>query len=881
MTAEPPRATYRLQLHQEFTLDDAASIVPYLADLGVSHLYLSPILQAVPGSTHGYDVIDHSRVSAELGGEAAFERLTDALSAHGLGLVLDIVPNHMAVTEQNRWWWDVLRHGEASRFARWFDVDWDPPESRLHNVILLPVLRDHYGRVLEAGELSLVHDDGRFVIRYHDRAFPLDPRTLGPLVSEAAAEAGSEELAFVGTALGELPPTTVREPDQVERRQRDAEVLLSRLGQLASEPGIAAALGSAVSRLNAGVDRLDALLEEQNYRLARWRAASRDLGYRRFFDIDELIGLRVEDLGVFRETHRMVLDWVADGRVQGLRIDHPDGLRDPAGYLRRLRDAAPEAWIVVEKILEPGERLPEDWPVDGTTGYRCANLATGVLIDRGGEQAMSALWAALADAGPEWAEVALDSRQTVLTDVLGSDLNRLSELFLAVCEANRRYRDFTRHELHEALREVAARLPVYRTYVRAADRHVTDRDRGLITAAVAAAGEARSDLDPELFGFLGRILALEVDGPLAAELAMRFQQLTPAVMAKGIEDTAFYRHHRLVALNEVGGDPGRFGTDIEAFHDELLTSAEASPHAMLALSTHDTKRSADVRARLALLSQDTAWWRVAVERLLARGQAHRSGPQLPTDADAYLFVQTIVGAWPIDAERAAAYMEKAAREAKLRTSWTDPNAEYDEALDRYVRGCMTDEAFVSTVEGIVGAIEEAGQRASLSQLVLQLGAPGVPDLYQGGELWDLSLVDPDNRRPVDFPLRRDLLAEVGRSTAAFAWERRGDGMPKLWLIRHLLELRARRPGAFAAGEYQPLEVAGSTPDSVIAFAVGAEVVVAAPRLIRHPEEAGWEATSLRLPDGRWRNLDAAEHAGEARLEHLFSTFPVAVLERVG
>jgi (1->4)-alpha-D-glucan 1-alpha-D-glucosylmutase len=802
-----PRATYRVQLHAGFTLDDAAAIVPYLADLGFSHLYTSPVLQATPGSMHGYDVVDHSRVNDELGGADAFERLTDALRARGMGLVLDIVPNHMAISNaQNRQWWDVLEHGQASRYASWFDVDWAA------GPVLLPVLPDDGG-----DDVRLVRDGARVVVEHAGRRFPLAPGT-------STADASDEEIAAI----------------------------------------------------NADSDRLDELLARQQYRLVSWRASRERLTYRRFFDVDDLIGLRVEDEIVFAETHRLILGWVREGLVDGLRIDHPDGLRDPAGYLARLREAAPDAWIVVEKILGASEPLPVEWPVDGTTGYRFANLATGLLVDPAGEADMSASWGAVADAGPTWDAVVADARLEVLANVLGSDVNRLAELFAAVAGAS----DLPRVDLREVLREVAARLRVYRTYLTVAPRHVTETDASLIEAAVAGAIEARPYLDPELLRRLGRVLRLEVEEDAAQDLAMRFQQLTPAAMAKGVEDTAFYRHHRLVALNEVGGDPGRFGTGVEEFHRSMSEMQASWPIAMLALSTHDTKRSADMRARLALLAEDPEAWRASLGPMSVAATRHGAGPGLPTAADAYLFFQTAVGAWPIDGGRMAAYMEKASREAKLRTSWTDPDPAYDHALEAFVRGCLADPAFVAAVEATVAQLLHAGWRAALAQVALQMTVPGVPDIYQGSELWDLSLVDPDNRRPVDFTLRRRLLAEVDACSAEDAWARPEDGLPKLWLLRRALELRARRGAAFGASStYEPLAARGTRADAVVAFIRGGEVVTVVPRLLRRVERLGWDDTTISLPTGRWRGLDGIEHSGAVRLAELLQSFPVAILER--
>ncbi len=882
MTAHPRpplRATYRVQLHAGFTFDDAAAIVPYLVDLGVSHLYCSPVLQAAPGSTHGYDVIDHGRVNDELGGEAGFDRLTDALRAHGLGLVLDIVPNHMSIAgEGNRWWWDVLRHGPASRYASWFDVDWDPPESRLRNVILLPVLADHYGRVLEAGEIRLARDGGSILATHADRRFPLDPRTLDTVLASAADRAGSDELAFIAQALGELPPSTSSDAEQVARRQRDAEVLAARLDEIvAADPALASAVDGAVDATNADVDRLDAILDDQNYRLAYWRAASRDLAYRRFFDIDELIGLRMEVPEVFDATHELPLRWVREGRVHGLRVDHPDGLRDPAAYFARLRSAAPDAWIVAEKILAFDEELREDWAVDGTTGYRFANLATGVLVDPAGEEELDRIWAERAGEGSGWEEVEAESRAGVLATVLGSDANRLADLFLAVCEENRRYRDYTRHELHHAVRELAASLPVYRTYI--VPGSVGAADRALIADAARRASERRPDLDPELFAFLAAVLVLEVPGRLAEELAMRFQQLTPAAMAKGVEDTAFYRHHRLVALNEVGGDPGRWGTSPDDLHARLAATQRERPREMQALSTHDTKRSADVRARIALLSQDPDGWRRTVETLSDAAARHRAAADLPSRADEYLLAQTVVGAWPLDADRAVEYMRKASREAKLRTSWTSPDAEYDEALEQLVRGSLGDAEYVRVVEAFVAGLRVDARRASLAQAALHLMAPGVPDLYQGTELLDLSLVDPDNRRPVDYARRRELLADVATLSAAEAWARGDDDTAKLWLVNRVLGLRRRRPAPFESGDYAPLAATGALADGVVGFVRGGEVATVVPRSVV-ASRAGWQDTAVALPEGRWCGADDVERGGAVRLDTLLADFPVAILERV-
>ncbi len=892
--APVPRATYRVQLHAGFTFADAAALVDYLDALGVSHVYCSPILQAVPDSHHGYDVVDHTRISEELGGADGLESLVAALRERGMGLVVDVVPNHMAIADAgNAWWWDVLEHGHASRYAAFFDVDWDPPESRLRNVILLPVLPDHYGRVLENGGIRVVRDGTYLAAAVGERRFPLDPRSLGPLLAEAGAAAGSDELAYIGRALAELPESSVSDPDEIARRQADAAVLGARLLVVADTPRVARALDRTIKRLNADADALDRLLDEQNYRLAFWRTASRDLGYRRFFDIDSLIGLRVERPEVFEATHALICSLVDAGWIDGLRVDHPDGLRDPTAYFERLRERAPDAWIVAEKILAGDERLRSDWPIDGSTGYRFADQATGLLVDPAGEEPLTRRYHRFVRDHRPWAEVAGEARREALSEGLGSDLNRLAHLFVEVCETNRRYRDFTRHELHDALREVAASLGVYRTYLRAsgereagdADGGATPADRAVLAAALEAARAARPDLDPDLFAFLAAILLLEVPGERETELALRFQQLTPAAMAKGVEDTAFYRYVRFVARNEVGSDPDRLAVAPARVHAAFAADAERWPRTQRTTSTHDTKRSGDVRARLALLSEIPTAWGRAVSRLAAAGAPHRAGNALPDRRDEYLFFQTVVGAWPLGADRAAAYATKAAREAKLRTSWTAPDAGYEAALERFVRGCLDDPAFVEEVERFTAPLVEAGRTNALAQTLLKLAAPGIPDLYQGTELWDLSLVDPDNRRPVDYARRRRLLAALDGADPGPALAGADDGLPKLWLIARALDLRRRRPEALGAGgSYAAVPAAGARADHVFAFLRGDAVLAVLPRLVlRLARTGGWSATALQVPAGRWRNvLDGREHDGATlvRVASLLERFPVALLERL-
>jgi (1->4)-alpha-D-glucan 1-alpha-D-glucosylmutase len=879
----PLVATYRVQLNAGFNFDEAAGIADYLADLGISHLYCSPYLQAAPGSTHGYDVVDPGRVNAELGGAAGHARLSEALARRGLAQVLDVVPNHMAISSrENLWWWDLLENGPSSRYASYFDVDWDPPESKLRNTVLLPILGDHYGRVLEAGEFRLERQGGSFVLGYGDHQLPVALVSVRSLLASAAERCGSDRLAFIAESLGRLPLSTVRDRGSVERRHRDKEVLRQLLErQLQEEPALAAAIDDLVTGLNRNPDTLDSLLEAQNYRLAYWRTAGSELDYRRFFDINTLVGLCVEDEQVLASTHSLVLRWLGEGVLGGLRIDHPDGLRDPEQYFQRLRALAPRAWIVAEKILEPGERLPQSWPVAGTTGYDFLNCATGLLIDPAGEEPLNEIYSEFTGQSIDYRMLVREKKHQVLKETLGSDVNRLASLFVSVCERQRRYRDYTRPELREVLREMIACFPVYRTYVRADSGLVSEEDQRVINRAVEAAKMFRPDLDSMLFDFFRDLLLLKIPGSVETELVMRFQQLTGPAMAKGVEDTAFYCFNRLVALNEVGGDPGRFGVSVEEFHQACLAAEERWPLTMLCTSTHDTKRSEDVRARLALLSEiPRRWWSEAVARWSARNERHRQGG-LPDRNSEYLLYQTLVGAWPIDLERAAAYMEKSSREAKVHTSWTDPRPEYDRALRGFVEGVMRDPQFIEELAAFVKPLVEPGRINSLAQTLLKLTAPGVPDIYQGMELWTLSLVDPDNRRPVDYQLRRRLLKELQGLAPDEIWARLDQGLPKMHLIRQALALRARRPELFGPeGGYHPLAARGPKAAHLVAFRRGEDAITLVPRLVLGLG-GDWQGTAIDLGGGRWRDeiTGLVVENGEVPLSLLLGTFPVALLSR--
>jgi len=811
-------STYRLQLSKQFTFDDARACAGYLDALGVSHLYCSPVLQAAPGSAHGYDVVDPSRVNEELGGDAAMRRLGEALHEHEVGLLVDIVPNHMATAGRaNPWWWDMLKYGPSSHYANYFDIDWESPISAVKGKVLLGVLGDRYGRELERGALTLQREGYEAVVRYNEQILPVSPGSVDGL-----------ELATV----------------------------------------------------NQDVDALDAVLEHQHYRLSYWRSAQEQLNYRRFFTIDSLIGLRVEVPQVFEDSHRVILGLVASGSVAGLRLDHVDGLRDPVAYLRRLRSAAPDAYLVVEKILATDEELPDSFPVQGTTGYDFIAQVDGLFVDSGNEGPLTAIYHAFTGQSQPFSEVVRACKQEIMATELATDVERLTNLLVDICDRHRRHRDRTRRELQDAIREVAAGLHVYRTYVRPGSP-ASEQDLRQISIAGEEAVRRRPDIDADLLGFVGELMLLRHEGVAEAEFTARFQQLTPAVMAKGVEDTAFYRYTRLVSLNEVGGDPGTFGRSVEEFHSYCSRIAAKWPATMLTLSTHDTKRSGDVRARTNLLSEIPAEWESAVRRWAEHNERHRSQGYPDRNLE-YLMYQTVVGAWPVDQPRLVAFLQKAAREAKVHTSWINPIPAFEDALTQFAGSVMADAEFKSDLESFIGhhQLVALGRIASLAQTALLLTCPGAPDLYQGSEVWNLSLVDPDNRRPVDYERLASLLSEIRGAEAGDVLARADEGAPKLWLIARLLDQRRTDPELFGSSNYTPLAAAGAKSRHAVGF-VRDRLLVLVPRLV-----AGlggdWADTTVDLPAGRWRSLlTGVEQQGGpgVAVAELMRQFPVAVLAR--
>jgi len=956
-----PRSTYRIQFNRGFTFRQAAEIVPYLRRLGIGDLYASPYLQARPGSIHGYDITNHASLNVEIGTEDDHTRLAGLLREHGMGHLLDIVPNHMGVGgHTNPWWWEVLEDGPDSKFAKYFDVDWRPRKPDLEGKVLLPVLGDQYGRVLERGELKLVYADGRFRIDYFENRFPAAPAATAAVLREALGRLDGVldewhpermELESIATALERLPNRRRTDTASVAERRREKTVTQNRLSGLYSlSPAVALALDQAVLAFNgtpgdaASFDRLHALLDEQAYRLAFWRVAAEEINYRRFFDVNELAGVRVEIPQVFQDTHRLILRLVREGKVTGLRIDHPDGLFDPHGYLRALQhetagvDARERFYVVVEKILTGHEELPREWPVAGTVGYEFLNQVNGLFVARAHEAAIDEAYRRFTGLRARFRDLVYDRKRTILRFALVSELTVLTTMLDRISESNRVYRDFTWGALRDALREVVACFPVYRSYIDAFAGLVSERDRHYVEHAVRLARRRNPSVSGSLFDFVRDVLLLEWPESLDAEardeharFVMKFQQLTGPVMAKGVEDTAFYVFNRLVSLNEVGGEPDRFGVSPDDFHAMNAARARQWPGALSASSTHDTKRSEDVRARINVLSEMPEAWSEAFNRWAGinakkRGKEEGGRKQdddadpVPDANDEYLLYQTLVGAWPLGemdggaheefVGRIQAYMEKATREAKVHTSWINPNEEYDAGLRGFVAAILSsdgDNPFLADFTAFQRPVARMGMVNSLAQTLVKLASPGVPDIYQGQEIWDFSLVDPDNRRPVDYALRQRMLdglrERMGGDRTALCrelvegWE---DGRIKLYVTHVALCAREEHEAAFTGGEYLPLAVTGARAEHVLAFARrggGSTLVAVVPRLVATlsadrdytvPKADAWGDTRLdlgSLGDGRWRDLfsgvEVGADGGSVRVAEVLGGFPVALLVREG
>jgi (1->4)-alpha-D-glucan 1-alpha-D-glucosylmutase len=840
-----PIATYRVQLTAAFDFDAAAGIVPYLKSLGITHLYASPFMKARKGSTHGYDIVDHTQLNPELGGEAGFERLSDALKQHGLGLILDFVPNHMGVHfADNSWWLDVLEWGPASPHAVSFDIDWDTLPWRARGGVLLPIVGSSYGEALEKGEIELRYDagEGSFSAWYFEHRLPIAPERYREMLRTIVREAGAESEP-AGKQLLDLASrhTGLRRPSR-----DDAPAFKAELKGIAGGADI---IARGLDAYRAGPDRtvqtlaLHHLLERQHYKLGQWRLASSEINYRRFFDVNALAGLRVEDAGTFDAIHRLVRRLIADDRLQGLRLDHIDGLRDPAQYFQRLRRLIREAqgagepfYMVIEKILGEHEQLHRFAGVHGTTGYEWLNTISQLLLDGKGLEALDEIWRQVSNLSPRLEPVLLQAKRRVLETLLTSEFTVLTRLLARIAGGHYTTRDFSADSLRQALELYVLHFPVYRTYLTPAGPSA--HDHALISETIEKARANWFGADEGIFDFLRDTLTLDLiapgrvphSKPRVRRFALKVQQFTGPMMAKSLEDTAFYRYHRLLALNEVGGDPAARALPVETFHNMMRTRAKEWPHGMTATATHDTKRGEDARARLLALAEIPGEWASAIGRWKILNAPHlvvEGSMRSPSAAFEYMLYQALVGAWPLaehdDAflERMQAYALKAAREGKQETSWLNPHAAYEAGLRAFLARILDPELsaeFLGSLHSFTQRTSLLGALNSLSQITLKATVPGVPDFYQGTEFWDFSLVDPDNRRPVDFAARASALASVEAPDWADLVRNWTNGRIKLAWTRHLLKLRAEFAEVFAQGDYQPLEVIGPHRDHVIAFA---------------------------------------------------------------
>jgi (1->4)-alpha-D-glucan 1-alpha-D-glucosylmutase len=917
-----PLATYRLQFNRDFTFAQATRIVPYLAQLGISHCYASPYLKARPGSMHGYDIVDHNQLNPEIGTPAEFDEFVETLHRHGMGQILDIVPNHMGVMgADNAWWLDVLENGEASNYAEFFDIDWQPIKDELQGKILIPVLDDQYGTVLDRGDLKLTFDSdkGEFSIYFHQHRFPIDPqqypailiRTMERFAQSMGAENHQAfELQSVIAAFSHLPSRVERNADKRVERNRDKEVYKQRLAALCTQsPEIREFVQKNVDALNGvpgdtrSFDDLHELIKGQAFRLAYWRVAADDINYRRFFDINDLAGLRMENPRVFEATHQLVMELLHSSKIDGLRIDHPDGLFDPGQYFERLK-AANANYVVVEKITSGGELLPPSWPVQGTTGYEFSNLVSGLFIDSAAGPKIRRSYRGFLGESKDLRNVLYRSKKDVMKSHLASELNVLANYLSRIALANRHTCDFTLNSLRRALSDIVANFPVYRTYV--TEDAMSDSDRWYIETAVQRAKRCSPDEDTSIFDFIQQVLLAR--NPADAKTSetqiifgMRFQQFTSPVMAKGLEDTCFYRYHPLMSCNDVGADPFEFGVTVDEFHRKTRIRQERTPHSMLATSTHDSKLSEDVRARINVLSEIPAQWRLKARqwRQLNRGKKTLlDNVEFPSRNDEYLFYQILLGIWPAGEtqpsdslrERLKNYTLKAAREAKEFTSWANPYAEYEKALLSFVETTLdpvTNQEFIADFLTLQRWVSAIGTLNSLSCTLIKFTAPGVPDIYQGNELLEYSLVDPDNRRPVDYSVSAKLLAEFSEMSPGqhkcllqqllkdLAKLPDVHGRAKLLLTWKLLQLRQQHPSLFQCGEYIPLVVNGSGSQHVLAFARRRNeefAIVIAPRLwgklLGEEEDVLnaelWEDTFIEIP-ADWRTTYQNWITGEASI----------------
>ncbi len=975
-----PTATYRVQMHQGFTFNQARAIIAYLHDLGISDLYTSPFFQAAPGSTHGYDIVDHNHLNVELGTEAEFDAMVAEIQQHGMGLLADFVPNHMGIGQTtNGWWMDVLENGPSSLTARCFDINWHPLKQELENKVLLPILGEQYGRVLEKGELTVSFEGGTFYLHYYDTKLPINPRTYNQILQFALAalketrEPGVEVVAPIGvtaktggdlsvselqsimTQLEKMPGRNTTDQALIAERAREKEVAKVRLEQLcADHPPVAAAIDKALENFRGegkdkhSFDNLDRLIEAQAYRLSYWRVAAEEINYRRFFDINQLAAIRVELPEVFGATHQLLWHLLEKGAVTGLRIDHPDGLYDPRGYFRALQEnfarlrnvTLPEdgkgVYLLAEKILSGDEELREDWPIHGTTGYDFTTHVTQVLVDASAAKSFSETYEKFIGRHVHFPSLIYEKKRLTMRLSLANDINTLGFMLNRLSESNRLFRDFTLNALTAAVRELVACFPAYRTYLIPGQPPSTE-DIAVVNRATALAKRLNPSTDASTFDFLRDILLFrfppDMEPALVAEheaFVMKFQQCTGPIMAKGLEDTAFYIYNRLSALNEVGGEPQVFGISPGEFHHTNEHNRRHWPHTLLATSTHDTKRAEDTRARIVALSELPQEWRRALRSWSTANAKHKTaieGEQnaAPDANEEYLIYQVLIGTWPVEVRasgegkatevksifdalspqehatyigRIQEYMTKAIKEAKVNSSWIQANDAWDGAVRKFIATLLRRgkgvNPFVRAFEPLAERVAQIGMVNSLTQLVLKLTVPGVPDIYQGCDLWDYSLVDPDNRRPVDYELRKKMLASLKGAAPRKLLDGWTDGRIKLFVTRALLRYRAEHTELFAHGDYRALKLTGRFADHAVAFArehEGRSLLVIVPRLSSPvgspPLGKAWENTEVALDDedatGSWRELFTGRKVASGPyglpLAELFAEFPWAVLTR--
>ncbi len=1000
-----PVSTYRLQFNHQFSFSYAVKIISYLHDLGITDIYVSPYLKAKEGSVHGYDIVDHNFLNPEIGSVEEYDELIKELHKYNMGQILDIVPNHMCITsKENIWWMDVLENGPSSPYAAFFDIDWDPLKRELKNKVLLPILGDQYGIILENGELNVTFEEGAFYVYYYDNKFPVRPQTYSMILEQGIGELKNRlsgnnphfvELLSIITALKNLPHYTERVSEKVTERQREKEVAKKRLWKLYNEsPEINNYLNKNIGIFNGvrgeprSFDLLDQLLNEQVYRLSYWRVAAEEINYRRFFDINSLGAIRMEDPLIYRESHKFILRLIKELKVTGLRVDHPDGLYNPSEYfhwlqrscflqlrlahIKQLKKDIPSDvtenlkdevrlpseqtnierellkqydeillsnpqfkpfYIVGEKILIKGERMPEEWPIFSTTGYVFLNSVGGIFVETKNAKAFDDIYHKFIKTKVNFQDIVYESKKLVMKVAMSSEVNILGHYLNRISEKNRHTRDFTLNSLTGAIVETIAFFPVYRTYSNSFN--VEDRDRQYIEVAIVKAKRRNPAISQSIFDFLQNVLMLrfpedfgDSDKQEWLDFVMRYQQITGPVMAKGLEDTAFYVYNRFVSLNEVGGSPERFGTPLETFHGQNIERIKFWPHALIATTTHDTKRSENVRARINVLSEIPEEWGKCLinwRRLNKKKKPLVEGQGVPDKNEEYLLYQTLVGAWPIgsidDSEfdvfkkRINNYMLKAIREAKVNTSWISPNTIYEDALTIFIEKIMdnkSDNPFLKDFEPFQKKVSHHGMFNSLSQTLLKITSPGVPDFYQGTEIWDYSLVDPDNRRPVDYGIRIQMLEELKSRESELGPLRlaeelttnKGNGMIKLFLIYKALNYRKAHKELFEIGEYIPLESMGEKANNLCVFArkIGnTRAIVVVPRFLTKLITGSnglplgketWKDTVIIIPfadvGARYRNIFTEEivsivsHKGAIVLflSELFSHFPVALLEKV-